>query len=357
MRKGLLTITTIVVVLFGIVFAPFFVQYSPILYQLLFHKNIDLKKADNTINILLLGVGGGTHEGPDLTDTIMFTSINQDSNKVTFVSIPRDLWVPDLKGKINSAYAKGEQKRKGGGLVLTKAVVEKIIDQPIDYVVKVDFDGFIKAIDYVGGLDIDVERAFDDLQYPIEEKREELCDHSLEEATELIATMEATIVFPCRYEHVHFDKGVQHMDGKRALIFVRSRYATGAEGTDFARSMRQQKIIKAFRDKIFSAGTLLNPVTLVNLYNTVSQSITTDIEPKEIDDFVRLGQKMKKAEIHSVVLDYGDPAENRAGLLLNPPIADFGGAWVLIPRIGLGRYTEIQQYVACVLTKDTCPIK
>src|SRR3989344_4557047 len=74
----------------------------PILFQVLFNKEIQLKKENANINILLLGTGGGEHEGPDLTDTIIFASVNLDRDKVTLVSIPRDLWIPDLNARINT---------------------------------------------------------------------------------------------------------------------------------------------------------------------------------------------------------------------------------------------------------------
>ncbi|MCL5970594.1 MAG: LCP family protein, partial [Patescibacteria group bacterium] len=106
-------------------------KYYPFLFELLFKKDISLKKADHNINVLLLGIGGGTHEGPDLTDTIIFASLNQAQNKITLVSIPRDFWVLDLNSKINTAYYYGETKSKGGGITLAKAVVSKILGQPI----------------------------------------------------------------------------------------------------------------------------------------------------------------------------------------------------------------------------------
>src|SRR3989304_9709252 len=74
----------------------------PILFELLFNRDIELKKVENNINILFLGTGGGQHQGPDLTDTIIFASINPTKNRVVLVSIPRDLWIPYLKAKINS---------------------------------------------------------------------------------------------------------------------------------------------------------------------------------------------------------------------------------------------------------------
>lgn len=356
MRKKVLFIFIFLfLAVFGRIIVKAF-QFSPVLFQVVFNKKIELKKTDETVNILLLGTGGGDHEGPNLTDTIIFASIDSVRNRVNLISLPRDMWVPDLEGKINTAYAKGEASRQGGGLVLAKAIVSKIIKQNVTYGFRIDFDGFVKAVDLTGGLQITVDREFDDYQYPVEEKREDLCGHTIEEATTLIASDSPQVVFPCRYEHVHLDRGLQHMDGKRALVYVRSRYAIGPEGTDFARSMRQQKVIQAFKDNILSPGTLLNPVRIMSLYSVLSKSIDTDIETSEFDDFIKLADKMRKATIHSEVIESEDIDQNKPGFLTNPPLNDFGGAWVLIPRIGSGDFSEIQEYVRCVLISNTCPI-
>src|SRR5581483_6729335 len=241
-------------------------RFVPVLFGVFFNKNIELKKSENkNINILLLGIGGAAHDGPNLSDTVIFASIDTEKNTVHLVSIPRDLWIPELKAKVNSAYAIGQEKRAGGGLILAKATVSKIVGQEIDYGFRIDFGGFVKAIDTVGGLDISIDNTFDDNEYPNEQKTTDLCGHTLDEATKLIATEEATVVFPCRYEHIHFDAGPQHLTGDQALIFVRSRHAEGIEGSDFARSKRQQKVIEAFKDKLFSAQTLLNPAQIIRL--------------------------------------------------------------------------------------------
>src|SRR3989344_2622475 len=141
---------------------------SPFLFQILFNKNIDLRKTDqNTINVLLLGIAGGKHEGPNLSDTIIFASLNIKESKVTLVSLPRDVWSSDIDSKINTAYAKGEVKKSGGGLILAKSVVSKITGQSIDYAVVIDFSGFVRAVDLIGGLNVNIERTFDDFEYPI----------------------------------------------------------------------------------------------------------------------------------------------------------------------------------------------
>lgn len=357
MRKRALVV---VLFLFGIVLfagAVGIVKFYPVLFQLLFSPDIELKKADHSINILLLGIAGGTHDGADLTDTMMFVSIDPDKNKIILVSIPRDIYIPELKAKINTAYAKGNNRAKGGGLTLSKAVVSKVVGSPIDYVFAIDFAGFVKAVDLIGGLEIDVRRSFDDYEYPIEDKREDLCGLTVDEATARIATESALVVFPCRYEYVHFDKGLQHMDGTRSLIFVRSRYAIGGEGTDFARSQRQQKVLYAFKEKIFSLGTILNPIKLTSLYLILAESIDTDIKQSEFDDFIKLVQKIKNAKISSSVIELEDKEQKKAGLLINPPLTDFNGAWVLIPRVGNGNFLEIQEHVSCLKATDSCPIK
>jgi LCP family protein required for cell wall assembly len=353
MRKNFFILMAVIFLIVVGRFAVKGIQYLPVVIDVFFKKDIALKKDDQRINILLLGTGGGKHDGPNLSDTIIFLSLDISHKKATLISIPRDLWIPDLKEKINTAYAIGEAKRPGGGLLLAKTVVSKVLKQPVDYSIRVDFNGFVKAVDLVGGIDVEVERSFDDNQYPVEEKREDLCGHTLEDATTLIATMSALEVFPCRYKHIHFDRGNQHLDGEHALMFVRSRYATGAEGTDFARSKRQEKVLAAFREKIFSAGTFLQPAKMLQLYDILKGSIDTNIQQSEFDDFIRLANSMKDAKIHSVVLDYGD--ENKPGLLINPPISDYG-QWVLIPRSGDANFTEIHSYTQCVLEKENCTI-
>ena len=342
-------------------------QMSSVLFQFLFNKSIDLKKTDGKINILLLGIGGGDHDGPNLSDTIMLASLNPSKNNMHLISIPRDLWISELQGKINSAYADGEETKKGGGLILAKAIVAKVLDQKVDYAVRIDFNGFVKAVDMVGGLDIVIDRTFDDNKYPDESRREDLCDNTPDEATIRIATESPYMVFPCRYLHVHFEKGNEHMDGKRALIFVRSRYAGGEEGTDFARSNRQEKVINAFKEKMLSPQTIFNPARVINLYAVLQESIDTDIKQDEFDDFIRLANKMsrgagsgsarKSATIQNAVLDYGDEEKKQPGLLMHPDISsDYNNEWVLIPRSGNNNFEEIQKYVDCEIKVGTCPI-
>lgn len=361
-RRQKSLVTTVFVVLFlGVLFfRPIIASFS-FLYNLTLNTSIELKKEKGgTINVLLLGIGGGNHEGPELTDTIIFANINIEKKTVNLISIPRDIWVPHLKAKINKAYSNGQEKGKQG-MLLAKPTVQEVVGQQIDYVAVLDFSGFIKLVDYLGGIDVTVLNTLDDYNYPRDGKEVDVCGKSAEEIEQFSATASAEIDFwnfySCRYTHLHIDKGLVHMDGKTALSFVRSRHAEGFEGTDFARSVRQQQVITAIRYKMLSLGILLNPLKIFGIYNILSLNIHHNIEAHELDDFIKLAQKMQGAKIQNNVIDAGDDMKNRNGLLVHPDVSrDQNFEWVLIPRIGDGKFEELHEYVGCIINGNVCEV-
>lgn len=314
---------------------------------------------DKDFNVLLMGIGGGTHDGPNLTDTIMLANVRPSKNRINLVSIPRDLWVPDISNKINAAYANGEDQ--GKGVMMARAVVSQVTGVRPDYVVVLDFKGFVKLVDELGGVNVDVARTFDDYAYPIGGNENATCGLTSTQIASLsasIASGSATELeaFPCRYKHVHFNKGQQHMDGQTSLEFVRSRHAVGVEGTDFARSARQELVIKGIKQKVFSLGILLNPLKVLSVYNILKSNIKTDIPVEDYKNFINVAKRMKQVSIHSYVIG-GSDESNPYGLLVNPPPqAKYGYAWILTPRTGNGNFTEIRQYVSCIITNGNCTI-
>lgn len=364
MLKKILTAIVILCAVIGVIFYEInrlFPAASTMASQIILQQTSPIEETNGRTNILLLGTGGANHDGPNLTDTIIFASINAKDGKVNLISLPRDLWVDEVGnsgGKINEAYADGELNNQHKGLILVKTLVEKIVGQPVHYGFRIDFDGFVKAVDLVGGLDVQVDNTLDDYQYPIEGKEDEKCGHSDDEVKNFTATQSSELqFFPCRYKHLHVDKGVQHMDGATALQFVRSRHAAGQEGSDFARSHRQQEVIIAFREKLFSVGTIFNPSKVTGLIDILKASIDTDIPQEDYVAFAKFAQQLKGSHIDSSVIDFGDEANNRYGLLIQPPIsAQYGFASTLLPRTGEGNYSEIQKYVACKFAATTCTI-
>ena len=303
-----------------------------------------LESDKGRVNILFLGTGGAGHEGPDLTDTMILASIDKDSKDVVVVSIPRDLWAESINAKINHAYAYGQEKN-GEGLKLAKQTVSILLGIPVHYALRVDFNGFIKAVDLVNGLDINVDNAFEDPRYPVAGKEDDLCGLTLEieekdgirrevvknatgSATPLDQITTENDPFTCRYEIVSFKKGPTYMDGALALKFVRSRYGTNGEGSDFSRSARQQKVILAFRQKVLSSETLTNPKKIIELAQTFGASIDTDIGDKEIPLLAKIGNKIDPATIRRVVLD---SSRDESILEVGDP-GSYGGQFVLVPK-------------------------
>lgn len=337
-------------------------------FSFIFTGGSVLKSTDGKVNILLLGIAGGNHGGANLTDTIMVASVDTINHNINLISIPRDLYLDGIKNKVNAVYETG--LIRGQGLTFSQTMVGGILGIPIHYVVRVDFNGFIKAVDQIGGIDVNVDRAFDDYVYPITGKENELCganetekDFSPDEAKSLnidpgkrkvfiladgkIATDAADEAkgqqyFSCRYEHISFNKGLVHMDGATALKFVRSRHGTNGEGSDFARSARQEKVITAFKSKILSLQTLTDASKISNLMATFGQSLDTNLNVTEGLELLKVTRKNE--HIGSYVIN----GSSKLPLLINPPLGDYG-AWVLIPKVGLDNFTQIQESVKDIL--------
>lgn len=289
-------------------------------------------------NILILGTGGEGHAGINLSDTIILASVNHEKKDVALVSIPRDLWVEDSGAKINMAYATGEEKKKGEGLNFAKDVVGKITGVPINYVIRVDFAGFARAIDLLGGIDVEVEKGFDDFKYPIDGKEDDTCGLNISEVevdgVKKLQVFDATGAavlspdpFTCRYQHVQFRPGLQHMDGAKALKFVRSRMGTNGAGSDFARSTRQRQVILAATRKVFDLRNLFSPKKITEILTTFDKSLDTDFGEREFSQVPTFLSQINEFNFRNLTLS----SEGVGSLLYNPPVSQFG-AWVLLPK-------------------------
>jgi polyisoprenyl-teichoic acid--peptidoglycan teichoic acid transferase len=306
----------------------------------------NLNETDGRINILVLGSDkrnvGAEYGRATLTDTILVASIGTTDNDVVLISLPRDLWISDYQTKINSVYAyKGVE-----GL---KEQIQKVMGIPIHYHILVTFELFEQAIDVLDGIDVNVDNAFVDRYYPIEGKENDTCGKTQDEIKKLGDNIMAED-FPCRFERIEFKAGTQHMDGKLALKYARSRHGDNNENTDFARAKRQQKVIAALKNKALSLQTILNPTKVKGLYDTYVKNVDTNVDFQTIENFILLSQKLDFNKIISVVLDDRSDA-NSGGLLYHPTDSTlYGGAYVLIPQTG--DFSQIHAYVQKYLFGD-----
>jgi LCP family protein required for cell wall assembly len=258
---------------------------------------------NDRINILLLGMGGEGHEGSYLTDTNIIVSIKPSTKEVAMISVPRDLSVKIDNygtGRINNVNVVGERISPGKGGEFTRQFFSKNFNLDIQYYVRVDFQAFVEIVNTVGGITVDVPNAFTDYSYPGP-------NYS--------------------YQTVSFKQGVQTMDGETALKYSRSRHGGNGEGSDFARSRRQQQVLAALKEKILSAGTYTNPITVTKIYNSLARHLDSNLNIAEMVRLGSLAQELDTTHIKALTLD-----NSVKGFL-----TDFrgnNGAYLLRPRSG-----------------------
>lgn len=290
-------------------------------------ENVDPTKlngeGDGRVNILLLGKGGPGHEAPDLTDTILVASIDPIQKEAALLSIPRDLWVRS-KGssmKINAVYANSKNAVLNGkkienqqaeaekaGFSAIEQAVEDTMGIPVHYHAMIDFEGFKKAINTVGGIDVNV--------------------------TEKTSVYEAMRIDGQRYV-LDVKAGRQHMDGTRALAYARSRY-TSSRG-DFDRAERQRLVLIALKEKAFSLGTFGNPLKINQLISDFGNNMQSNLSTGEVLRLYEIGKTIDASKVASVGL--ADPPNNFV------TTGNIGGQSVVIPRAGVDDFSEIKNYV------------
>lgn len=265
-------------------------------------------------NVLVLGYGGQGHEGRYLTDSLLLLHADLRSGRSAQISIPRDLWVqipPDSGrySKINSAYAyglgEGDDPVDGGRLATRK--VGQVTGLPTERWVTIDFQGFRALVDALGGVDIEVERAFSS-QYPAND------DPSIDP----------------NWIVVSFAAGRQHMDGATAIRYARARYAdTPEEASDFARAQRQQRLVAAIAAK---AKRPTSWWRAFGVMNALQPSLRTNLAPA---DLLLLALRADVGHATRIRLD-------DAGLLEDGTSDD--GQSILLPRDG--DYNLIARYIS-----------
>ncbi|TZE82230.1 LCP family protein [Calorimonas adulescens] len=209
------------------------------------------------VNILILGIDGINKTDKGRSDTLMLLTYNPDLKKATLISIPRDTRIKlDRYGyqKINAAYT---YENEQGSM---KAVSD-LLDIPIHYYVKIDYQGFIKLVDDIGGVKVNVP-----LQMDYDDDAGNL--------------------------HIHLKMGEQVLNGEQALGLVRWR--KGYVDQDLGRIKTQQLFVKAFIDKLTSPAAVLNAQKILK---TINEYVETNMTPSEalsyVDDALKVGKNIK----------------------------------------------------------------
>jgi LCP family protein required for cell wall assembly len=259
------------------------------------------------INVLLLGIDrrGGKGWGTR-TDTMIVVTVDPVNKTAGMLSIPRDLQLPipgNGEDRINTANVYGtSQDYPGGGPALLKRTIESNFGIPLDYYIMVDFEGFERIIDTLGGIQVNVPKTLHDTQYPDPQPGD-----------------------PHGMKTIHFNAGLQQMDGESALEYARSRMST----SDFDRANRQQLILLAIREKALNLNLIPKLPTLAA---TMADTVKTDMTLDEMLELAQLAPQIDLGNIKSVVIKkpmvYGFRTEKGGAVqlpkwdLINPVVED-----------------------------------
>ncbi|PID34654.1 MAG: hypothetical protein CR971_02155 [candidate division SR1 bacterium] len=279
------------------------------------------KDEQGNINVLLVGVGGGKHSGGYLADTIIVASFDPENTSLTMLSIPRDLYVREgtHTNKINSVFARGYArggKNIASGANLLKTKVSEIVGLDIPYYAVVDFKGFENFVDALSGITVNVPETIYDTTYPVVEQEEDGFG---------------------KYGTFYLQAGEHVLDGATALKYARSRHST----SDFSRSLRQQQIIHAVKDKILEGGVSVSKIK--EYYALYHDMVVTNFSLQEMLGLLKYLKKNEDTDGHKNALNinsiglnvncgYADFKRTNPGCFLYyPKREDFNGAAAILP--------------------------
>jgi len=304
---------------------------------------------EGRVNILLLGMRGANDPaGGTLADTIMVASIKPKENKISLISIPRDLFVDNpavgYKTKINAVYAYGEKKGKGQGINYMEQEVGDVSGLPIQYAITVNFDGFKQLIDATGGVKITLDKPFEE---SVQFDQSHICNSFFTVPTG--ETKDQTVKFFSKERNTYrtrivrsyplctapkdtlecggdfkLSAGDHMLNGEQALCFARARETSN----DFERAKRQQQIIQAVKAKLLSMGTLTNFSKLNSILDSLGNNVKTDMQPWEMKRLYDLYNQTKDYQLYQRVIDASDNSE--FGLVYGKKDPTFGD--ILLPK-------------------------
>ena len=277
------------------------------------------------VNVMMVGYGGGDHDGAYLADSIQLLSIDPATDTTTTVPLPRDLWIEGVpvfgqNGKINEAFSIGHLQNGSidEGAELLGEVVSTVTGLRVDHWITIDFQGFQEMVDAVGGVAVDNPTPF--------------CWTTIEE-----------FHLAGRWEMGCFEPGLIQLDGESALEYARARYTSDvSESTDFARSARQARIIAALRGTIGEGG-IGSLVPGLRLMDAMEGRVRTDLS---VIDLFLLSSHLS--------------SDRRLELTEGPILTattNTIGQYILIPTgwTGPGDYRTIQTYLETELAQPVSP--
>ncbi|MGC8651094.1 MAG: LCP family protein [Minisyncoccia bacterium] len=320
----------ILITLAGLSLAAFLVWGINHPFEIAIQNNTQNTKANISItaqepmNILLLGVVGDGYRGALLTDTIFLTHLDFKTNKVSLLSIPRDLWVQvpgtNQNEKINALYSLSNKNKtsflKATNYNLIQNKIEQITGLPVNYVVIFDLAGFGQLVDAIGGINIYLSKEMIDPRFTNPHDSSSIFD---------------------------LTPGWHYLDGTTAIKFVRTRYAPNG---DFYRIDNQHLIIAALKEKIAQLSSVWNLMAWFKIYQSISNHYITNLDFDTLWNLLNFVRNIKSNQIQYFSLTNQAPNN----LLISSSVEGmFNNAttsvYILLPKEGFEQYNSIQNYI------------
>lgn len=266
-------------------------------------------------NILAFGTSGydmsgdngdGTHDGAQLTDSIMMISLNQDTGDIVMLSLPRDLKVPGgcFAGKINEVYFcnNDDGNDEAAGATALMSEVGDVLGVDFQYYAHLNWGSLVSIVDTLGGITVVLD--------------EDIADYGWTDAV--------------------YEAGVAYtINGEEALGLARARH--GTLGGDFTRGTSQQKILIGIKNRIFEKNLSISD--MLSLASTLGDNLRTNFSLAELKTLAHLTFEFDFEEVRQIALiDY----INNVYYMTTAMIDDIS---YVIPTAGVGNYGEIQEYV------------
>ncbi len=311
---------------------------------------VEKEEEERRYSVVLAGRGGDGHAGGTLADSIIVLTANLDTKKATFITVPRDLWVPiphdwenKANYKINAAYnigldnvryanKKPEFRGSEGAGNLLGHVAGEVVGIPIDYFAVVDFDRFKNLIDTLGGITVEVPETFADNFYPVKGLENETCGFSNEKIADVHAKYSGFQLekqFTCRYETIAYDKGPADLTGDMALKFVRSRHGD----SDFGRSKRQIAVLEGIAKKLVSLDAVKKGSKLLK---DLSEMVDTNMGLSAMGTLIDIIGNPQEYETERLYITEDN--------LVNSSKAS-DGQYILLPKAGNNNFSGIKSYI------------
>lgn len=250
------------------------------IYNQVAHTGIDkpvpsgMEAQSKPLTMLLLGTDNRPETGTYLSDVVMVAAMNPATKTATIVSLPRDTRIV-LDGyksnKLNAYYPRFKAQEKTSGKKAEdqmKDMMSKYLDVDINYATVLNFQAFRDGVDAVGGVDVTVDK--------------NMCYRDTADGTD-----------------INLVAGPQHLDGKKALDFVRYRKSNcspkTAESNDFDRNQRQNQVLNSMLDQLKSLGGITK---IGKVIGAIDNNMTTDVESDQMKNLIATYWNISKEDVH-----------------------------------------------------------